>query len=74
MTARHSPLFTLRSGKAGLGIYTSGRDAARKDYGDSHYAAKALFDDLSAAVVGLSAELALLRDQVNLLAAASPQS
>jgi hypothetical protein len=28
MTARHSPLFTLRSGKAGLGIYTSGRDAA----------------------------------------------
>jgi hypothetical protein len=28
MTARHSPLFTLRSGQSGLGIYTSGRDAA----------------------------------------------
>ena len=29
MTARHSPLFTLESGQSGLGIYTSGRDAAR---------------------------------------------
>ena len=28
MTARYSPLFTLRSGQSGLGIYTSGRDAA----------------------------------------------
>ena len=28
MTARHSPLFTLRSGQSGLRIYTSGRDAA----------------------------------------------
>jgi hypothetical protein len=28
MTARHSPLFTLRSGQSGLGIYTSQRDAA----------------------------------------------
>ena len=28
MTARHSPLFTLESGQSGLGIYTSGRDAA----------------------------------------------
>jgi hypothetical protein len=53
---------------------TAEQHLIRKDYGDSHYAAKALFDDLSAAVVGLSAELALLRDQVNLLAAASPQS
>jgi len=29
MTARHSPLFTLRSGQSGLGIYTSGRDAVK---------------------------------------------
>ena len=29
MTARHSPLFTLRSGQSGLGIFTSGRDAAQ---------------------------------------------
>ena len=28
MTARHSPLFTLRSGQSGLGIYTTRRDAA----------------------------------------------
>jgi hypothetical protein len=28
MTARHSPLFTLRSGQSGLRIYTSERDAA----------------------------------------------
>ena len=28
MTARHSPLFTLRSGQSGLGIYTTERDAA----------------------------------------------
>ena len=28
MTERHSPLFTLESGQSGLGIYTSGRDAA----------------------------------------------
>ncbi len=28
MTARHSPLFTLRPGQSGLGIYTSQRDAA----------------------------------------------
>jgi hypothetical protein len=26
---RHSPLFTLRSGQSGLGIYTTARDAAR---------------------------------------------
>ncbi len=30
MTARHSPLFTLRSGQSGLGFYTSGRDAANR--------------------------------------------
>ena len=28
MTARHSPLFTLRSGQSGLGFYTTRRDAA----------------------------------------------
>jgi putative transposase len=28
MTARHSPLFTLRSGQSGLRFYTSARDAA----------------------------------------------
>ena len=28
MTARHSTLFTLRSGQSGLGIYTTRRDAA----------------------------------------------
>ena len=33
MTARHSPLFTLESGQSGLGIYTSGRDAARESNG-----------------------------------------
>ncbi len=27
-TARHSPLFTLRSGQSGLGIYTTRRDVA----------------------------------------------
>jgi hypothetical protein len=61
-------------GTISAGMPTAEQHLIRKDYGDSHYAAKALFDDLSAAVVGLSAELALLRDQVNLLAAASPQS
>ena len=28
MTARHSPLFTLRPGQSGLGFYTTERDAA----------------------------------------------
>jgi hypothetical protein len=32
MTARHSPLFTLRSGQSGLGIYTSQRDAAGREH------------------------------------------
>jgi|GEM_PF-722574 len=32
MTARHSPLFTLRPGQSGLGIYTSQRDAAASGF------------------------------------------
>jgi len=53
---------------------TAAQHLIRKDYGDSHYAAKALLDVLSAAVDGLCTELEALRAQVSALEAASTPS
>lgn len=53
---------------------TAAQHLIRKDYGDSHYAAKAAMDALSSAVDGLRAELEQLRRQLSELAAASSPS